>query len=224
MKKIISFTIFALFVLTLLPLELSGCTAKNEYESAVSLLRADVYSGSYGDVAVSAEYGFKEYPFVNDGASGERVYGYTFIIHAVADEIKRSVTITIDEKTYSADFKVDEISSEYKAFIETPDKHLPEFTAVINSGSDTREVAFCSLLPENTISYTDALNALKTKQKPLLDAFTADGIFKAELYLKIFVKNEKPYWYVGIAYAENRLKALLVDGITAEILAIREIA
>ena len=41
--------------------------------------------------------------------------------------------------------------------------------------------------------------------------------------VKVIVKDDKPYWYVGIASGGGNLKALLIDGFSGEVLAIREI-
>ena len=41
--------------------------------------------------------------------------------------------------------------------------------------------------------------------------------------MRIFVKNDSPYWYVGIASGNGKLKALLIDGASGELLAAREI-
>lgn len=201
-----------------------ACAEKNEYEKYVSVLRRDIYEGYYDDIKLTAEYGFKETPFINDGIARERIYGYTVFLPVIPDEIKRSVSITAGEEKLSANFTTDEVSGEYKAFIETRDIHLSEFTATITCGSNVKETKFLSVIPENAISYVDALDTLKHDQKTLLSAFSENGVFNAELYLKIFVKKGKPFWYVGIAYGSDRLKALVIDGINAEILAVREIA
>ena len=210
----------ALFILT----PLYACEKTARYEKYVSLLRQDIYCGNYKDLTVTAEYGFKENPFTNDACARERVYGFTFFIPVIPDEIKRTVSFTENGKTYSANFTVNEITSEYKAFIETEPIDVKGFTADIVSGSEIISVSFSSVVPANAVSYKAALSALEKEQSPLLSSFTDNGEFKAELYLKIFVKNEKPFWYVGIAYGNDRLKAFLLDGFTAETLAIREIA
>ena len=41
--------------------------------------------------------------------------------------------------------------------------------------------------------------------------------------MRVIVKDQLPYWYVGFASGNEQLKALLVDGINGEVLAIREI-
>ena len=42
--------------------------------------------------------------------------------------------------------------------------------------------------------------------------------------MRIIVKKEKPYWYIGLINQDGTTKALLVDGFSGEVLAIRKIA
>ena len=94
----------------------------------------------------------------------------------------------------------------------------------ISSAGVTETVTMTSIIPDKTISYSTALNHLVQKQQSLVAHYTTDdGVFTAEIYARILVNDGAPYWYIGIASGNNNLKALLVDGITGEILAIREI-
>ena len=80
-----------------------------------------------------------------------------------------------------------------------------------------------SIIPKGTISYVKALECLNKSQPQLIKAFSNEDGFNAEIYARIIVKNDKAYWYIGLAGGNNRLKALLVDGKTCEVLAVREI-
>ena len=69
-----------------------------------------------------------------------------------------------------------------------------------------------------------ALDFLYSDQQNLIKAFCDEkGAFNAEIYARIIVKNDKPFWYIGIASGNNNLKALLIDGFSGKTLAIREI-
>ena len=81
-----------------------------------------------------------------------------------------------------------------------------------------------SVVPTNTISYEKALDNLYNNQSHLINAYTdKDGNFNAEIYMRVVVKNDKSFWYIGIANGNNNLKALLIDAVTGEVKAIREI-
>ena len=99
-----------------------------------------------------------------------------------------------------------------------------EFSVSILSGSAPEVITLKSIVPKNTIDYKKALDFLYKDQQNLIKAFCDEsGAFNAEIYARIVVKNDKPFWYVGIASGNGNLKALLIDGFSGETLAIREI-
>lgn len=201
----------------------AGCKENNIYIEKISDLRQDIYTGGADDLTLTANYGFKESPFIADGKVSDIVYGYTFKLHIIPDEIKRSIEFSDENKEYSAVFELDDLTREYKAFIEIQKHFDKQFTAHIISGTDVKEVVLTSIVPENCIDYKKALEIVTEKQKPLFDAYTIDGKFNAEIYMRIFVKDLKPYWYIAITPSENKLKAMLIDGFNGEPLAVKDI-
>lgn len=201
----------------------AGCKDNNLYADKISELRQDIYTGNTENLNITANYGFNENLSFTDGKAAEKVYGYTFKLHIIPDGARRSVEFSDGNKTYGAVFELDDFTSEYKAFIEIQ-KHLgTQFTARITCGTETQNVILTSVVPENTISYEKALSFLVEKQKPLFDAYTANGEFTAKIRMRIFVKEQKPYWYIAIEPDENKLKAMLIDGFSGELLAVRDV-
>ena len=221
MKKLV-FSVFILLTACFF-LTSFGCAEENFYLAYVSDLKQDLYFGTANGVNFTACYGFREEPFVNDGKVGEKVYGYTFKLDIVPDEIRRSLELTVRKETYSAIFIVDNATNEYKAFVEIKNHFEKEFDIIFVCGSEKTPVTLTSRIPENCIGYERALGLLAEKQQPLLNAYTKDNRFNAEIYMRIFIKNDSPYWYVGIADGNGKLKALLIDGFSGELLAVREI-
>lgn len=218
MRKLIALTVIAALFATL-----CGCKTENEYLSHVSELRQDIYVGSTNGYTLTAYYGFQEKPFVNDGKCGALIYGYTIKLNIIADETQRKIEINNDGEILNGIFKCDENTGEYKAFIET-EKHFDKtFSANLICGAESTPVTLNSILPEDCLSYADTLNILSTSQTSLLESYKTGEEFNAEIYMRVFVKNENPYWFVGIASGNNLLKAFLTDGKTGEVLAIREI-
>ena len=201
----------------------AGCKQNDIYTNKISELRQDTYTGSAEDLTLTANYGFKESPFIADGKVSDIVYGYTFKLHIIPDEIKRSIEFSDENKNYSAVFELDDLTGEYKAFIEIQKHFGKRFTASLVCGTEVKNVVLTSIVPENCIEYKKALAILTEKQKPLFDAYTVDGEFNAEIYMRIFVKDLKPYWYIAISSGENKLKAMLIDGFTGELLAVKDI-
>lgn len=217
MRKLTAFVIIIYCLFSLF-----GCEKENPYLSYVSDLTQDVYICETDDFTVKATYGFREEPFVNDGKAVERVYGYTFTLDVVPDDVRRTVLFTYENENYSAAFALDGVSGEYKAFVEINRRFEKQFTATVATGAEKRELTFVSELPDNSITYERALEILAEAQQPLLNSYATENGFSAELYMRVFVKNGKPYWYVGIAQ-NGKLKAFLMDGVSGDLLAIRDI-
>lgn len=218
MKKFIAFV-----VLLGILVPFSACKKENPYLKNVSELKQNVYFGSSENYSVTAYFGYREDPFINDGKCGNKVYGYTFKLNIVAEEIQRTVEFVENEKILSATFKCDEATGEYKAFIETETYFENAFSVSVICGANKSSVTLNSILPENCLSYTAVLDKLTESQQSLLNSYTTNEQFNAEIYMRIFVKNDKPYWYIGIASGNGKIKAFLMDGFSGELLAIRDI-
>ncbi|MBQ6727787.1 MAG: hypothetical protein IJQ87_02500 [Clostridia bacterium] len=201
----------------------AGCKQPDPYLNYVSEVRQEIYEGAADSAKITAVYGFCETPYLNDGKTGDIIYGLTFRLHIVPDETKRVIKFTNGDREYSAPFILDEITSEYRATVEIKADMGKEFAAALIIGDTTVPVVFKSIVPDNCITYETALKALENKQSALLNSYMKDGNFSAEIYMRVFVKDGAPYWYIGIAAGKDRLKALLIDGVSGELLAVRDI-
>jgi hypothetical protein len=77
-------------------------------------------------------------------------------------------------------------------------------------------------LPENTLTLNEVLLKVEKSQEVLINSYYSDANFNAEIYARVLVKNDRPFYYIALANGKT-LKAFLVDGLTAEVLAIREV-
>ncbi len=221
MKKLMTFILVVLCTITLF----SGCKSDNPLEKYVSELRCDVFYGQSENFTIKAGYGFKETPYNNDGKARSRQNLLTFrLLDKETDDISYSLTTSINDVEYKKEFKLNPVSHTLTTAIEIDEFNLKEFSITINSGSGAETVTLTSQLPDNTINYLTALNHLEKEQSELIKSYyDVDGNFKAEIYARVLVKDEKPYWYIGLASGGENLKALLIDGFSGEVLAIREI-
>lgn len=201
----------------------SGCGKTNPYLNYVSELRQEIYQGFAEETEITAVYGFCESPYLNDGKTGKIIHGFIFKLKILPDETKRVLKLTKGDTEYSAAFTLDSLTGEYKATMEINENLGKEFTAALILGDKTVPVIFKSIVPDNCISYGDALKVLENKQGALLNSYVKDETFSAEIYMRVFVKDGAPYWYIGIAAGNDRLKALLIDGISGELLAVRDV-
>lgn len=214
------------FILCLiLSFSLTGCAVVNPLYSHVSELRSDLFFGDGELYSVSACYGFKEFPFDNDAKVGTRKYALHFKLNDVHTvDASYSLTLTYADESYSADFKLSPVTHTVTAAFEIEGFNLKEFDVTVSSGGVNETITMTSILPQNTITYTTALDFLYKHQRQLVDGYVnLEGEFDAEIYARVIVKNQTPYWYVGIASGNGNLKALLIDGFNGDVLAIREI-
>ena len=224
MKKLLKHFITFVFIFCTLVIPF-GCTRINPLEKHVSELRQDVFIGQSENFSVKAHYGFKETPFNNDGKARERIYYLTFRLLNLADSsVTYTLTMQYNGQTFNSTFKLDPVSHSLNCAIEMEDFNQKNFNVTLSNGSYSEVLSLSSTLPNGTITYLEALDKLRAEQTQLLKAYEdEDGNFNAEIYVRVIVKDSKPYWYVGIASGNNSLKALLIDGLSGEVLAIREI-
>jgi hypothetical protein len=215
--------IFCLFLLTFSIFALA-CKTENPLYSAVSELRYNLYSGNSENYKLDACYGFKETPYSNDAKVSEKVYALIFrLFDKETDGAAYSIAIIHGGKNYSADFKLNPVTHTVTARIEIENFNEKQFIATLKKAQESEEITFNSIVPEKTMNYRTALDCLSKEQTALIARYTDEnGNFNAEIHARIVVKNEHPYWYIGIA-SNDGLKALLIDGITGKTLAMREI-
>ena len=68
--------------------------------------------------------------------------------------------------------------------------------------------------------------AIKDAEGPfgaLVESFMQNGVFCGEISMKVTVRSEKAYWYIGLTDAAGRTHAFLMDGASGEVLAAKDI-
>jgi hypothetical protein len=212
--------IFACF-----PLVFSACAKQNVLLNSISQLRCNLYQGETENFKLKAGYGFTEQPFVNDGKVGRTINQLTFkLVDKETEQATYSLSFDFNGISYNGDFKLSPITDTLTCTIEIDNFYEKEFTVKLSFGGQNEDITLKSIIPENTISYNTALDYLASSQNTIISHYiNQDGIFNAEIYLRVLVKDGKPFWYVGIASGGDNLKAFLIDGISGEILAVRDI-
>ena len=201
-----------------------GCKTENHLVNYVSELRTDVFKGESENYRVVANYGYKETPFIADGTAKNKTYRLSFkLLDKETSEATFELSFSHGGKDYSSTFNFDPVSHSLLASVELDDFALKEFSICIANASNSETILMQSLLPKNTISFTSALDHVAKKQSKLIENYTdQNGNFTAEIHLRVLVKEQTAYWFVGIV-KDGNMKAFLVDGISGEILAMKEI-
>ncbi len=220
MKKLLILSALFLPVLFLF-----ACDGQPTLMKNVSELTEYVWQAESDDYILKAQYGYRETPYVPDGTVGTLSYGLTLRLTpktAVQNAEYRAV-LTLGETPYEAPFTLDPVRHKLNAVIPTEERPAERFTVTVTRAETEDCLELVSLLPENTLNASQALEALETNQSDLLNDYRTNGVFNAEITLRVFVNKEHPYWYVGLVRGEHKIVALLIDGIQGEVLAIREL-
>ena len=223
-KKICA--VIFIFTIICCVFDFNGCKkSENILLPYVSELRQNLYVGECDGFKVMATYGYKETPYSTNGKVGTKQYKLTFILPDITEpEVTYSLTFKYNDTEYKADFKLNVTRHSLTATLPIENFNESTFTVTILKASTVIDVTLNSIVPQGTLSYKGALDALIAKQSALLNAYVdSNGNFNGEIYERIIVKDGKAYWYIGIADEKGGVKALLIDGSSGELLAVREV-
>ena len=218
MKKIIPI-LTLIFAVVLI----GGCNKGINLEDYVTDLREEIYTAEGENFSLKIYYGYKETPFNNDGAVGTRINYLTVRLLGVPDTATEyTFTADIDGTTLNGEFSFNPVANALSAKAELNKKPPASFEITISSAASSQTLTAVSALPEGTISYKQALLSLEKNQAELINNYVSDGKFTAEIYLRVMIRNDKPYYYVGFA-KNGKITALLVDGFNGDILAVKTV-
>lgn len=224
MKKL--FSVISLLLISLILVGVCGC--KNQTDNLmdyVSELRCELYEGASQNYTLKASYGFKEIDYQNDGKVGKVQHFLKFTLEQkVIDETTYALCFEHGGKNYEGRFELSHTANALILIINIEDFNEKSFTVSVGTLEQKEEVCLSSIIPQGTMTAEQALATLYKTQKEMIDGFyDSQGNFTAEIYLRVMVKKDKAYWYVGFASGNGKLKAFLLDGVSGDVLAIREV-
>ncbi len=201
----------------------SGCKTQPTLDKYVSELRSNCYESVDSTLPITAGYGFMESSKNLDGKISQKQYGLVFRLKDNQNEnITYSVSLNHNGKEYKSTFKLNAVSHTLSAMLPVDNFNVSEFEVVLSYSSTNQVIKMKSTLPEGTISHSKALEYLQKHQGELVNSYYTDGEFCAEICLRVIVKDNHPYWYIGISN-DKGTKALLIDGLSGDVLAVRDI-
>ncbi|HCH73875.1 MAG TPA: hypothetical protein DEV87_01670 [Clostridiales bacterium] len=213
------FTVISSLIIAFAALTGASCGKPDPFINSVTELRQNVYEGVSDNYKLKAAYGYE------DNEKNERVYRLTFLL---CDKTSSAGTYTLTfnsgELSFTEDFKYSPVTGTLKTSVAIENFTDNEFNVTVSTGGAAETVTLKSLVTGGAMDYKTALTYLKKSQPELIALYNDEnGDFSGKVTARILVKNEKPYWYVGLKNESGALKALLVDGLTGEVLAVREV-
>lgn len=215
-----------ILVLSIFSIFFSGCSTKEKPLSLhVSELRSNVYSGKCEYTTLTATYGYRETPYSQDGSVAQKIYALTFTCsEGLNTEISHFISLDYNGKNYKTILRLNPAKNALQATMPIENFNCDTFVAILSYGTENQQITMTSQLPKNMLNHQNALEKLQEKQPSLIKSMCDDkGNFQGEIYQRAVVKNGKCYWYVGLIDKSGKIKAFLLDGISGEPLAVREI-
>ncbi|MBQ0099068.1 MAG: hypothetical protein KBS91_00775, partial [Firmicutes bacterium] len=156
--------------------------------------------------------------------NSDKNYYLTFnLLNIDVNEISYTVLFSLNQKQYEKVFNYDALSSKLIASFDIEEFNEKELSITIKKDSSKEELVLKSIIPPDTVDIETAVSKLYIEQKTCIDSLFENGTFTASLSVRIVERNKKAYYYVGITDKNKNLKAMLIDGKTCELLAIRKV-
>ena len=222
MKKILIFTII---LLTLIFPSLSCKRQEFSLANYVVEYRENILYGENENYKIKCYYGYNVKNFNGTKISdNDKEYYLTIILLNKSDDSSKIYAdFTLNGKNYSDAFSFSPVNSRIDCTFEIEKTKLTELEVKIKNSSDIQNVKLLTTIPNDTMSFEKALNHYYTQQKSYIDNFLKDELFNAKLSVRIVEKDGKAYYYIGLTDLSKKTRACLIDGISGEILAIREV-
>ena len=216
--------ILILILLILFPIIFSGCEKSLDLTNYLTELRSNIFCGECEDFSLRASYGFKESPMASDGNVGAKKYSLTFKLQNAKTDTNYTLFMSYGGKDYSIDFTINPVTNSLTAVLDIDSFTEKQFAVRVLYAGKSKDITLNSIVPKDTMEYSKALNGLQKSQPSLISAhLNQNGEFNAEIYMRVIVKDNRSFYYVGIASGNDNLKAFLLDGKSGEVLAIREV-
>ena len=216
MKRFIK--LFLVVILTISCLLLFGCNKTNPLEANIVELRSEIYQAQTDSFRLKASYGFKT------DEKGNKMQTLTvYLYDKLTDNASYSLSILENGINYQQTFSVNPLKNALTVQFEIENFTKKTFEATILSSSTAEKIVFQSIVPDGILDYKKALQHFQTDQATLIENRTTNGTFQDKIVMRIVVKEEKAYWYIGIIEKDGSLKALLLDAKSGKTLAIREV-
>lgn len=199
-----------------------GCSKESKLLPYISELRETLYEGSSERYTVTAGYGFCETPRQSDGKVGELKKRLTVSLKGADADVKITGAVAVGDVVCKESFKLNPVT--FMLTAEFPmDAPPSQVNLTLSENGNDEEVILLPAVPEGSFGYKQTLKYLEANQPGLIENYESNGAFAGEIALRILVRNEKPYWYVGLTDQHGKTKALLIDGTDGNVLAVKDI-
>jgi len=231
-KKLRAFIfLFSVFLSLSVALLFTGCIGCNEpldrLFAQVSELRENIFIGESDNFSIKIITGLREDPFLMDGHAGI-TRDFTLITITPKNEnsdSSYSFNTTINGTNFRGEFLAHPFNITLSADLNIRANQNEIIVTIINSGGTEENISTKSVVTEQMIDSTKALEIAQNKLKNSLETFKSGGELKAEIYIRLLanpIDNSGGfYWYVAFIGTCGTIFAVLICPIEVQVLAVR---
>lgn len=190
------------------------CSCGTDVMTNVSERRSGYYFASDGALTVTAVSGVRETPFTADGKAGELI-PYTLITVVPAEfdiDAVYTYTATFATTTYGGALSVHPFAASYSAEFGA-EAVGAELSVTVECGGKKTSMVLRSQVTPAMFGYDRAIDAAKNEFDP-----TGEYEIRVRL-IKDPIDSSGICWHVAIYYADGRAQGILLDPVTAKIIA-----
>lgn len=205
-----------------------GCQNKNIFNMAlnnIAEVRELMFVGETNNINVSLISGHREQDYVVNGYSTDLIEFGVLTFQILSNNIMPQTVnyvLTIGTTRYDGVLEHNPYNDTYVCDIQKAVKTGQTIYAKIIAGEFVESVELFLVTTNWVLDYKDALKTACSELNNELKSFVVNEQFCGECYIKILNDNELTntyYWYVNFVSRDGKNYAVIVDPITAEILA-----
>ena len=215
MKKIIPATFVVAVALLFF-----GCGKGNELCELVSEYRSAVYTAESGDAALQAYYSQKEYPYAADGVAAAMTSCFEVQATLPDNTLTYTVSFRCGEKSFGGEMSYDSVRQVFcfSQSMEEPSEETMTFTVTAEGENAPAYTFEAKKAGKDLLTLRELLSRIDENKKSELEQFGGKQ-FGGEIYVRLMVKDEKCYYYVGFIDRSGKCLSFLADAQTGEVLA-----
>lgn len=207
---------------------LYGCQKQKIYDMAITNIaevRELMLGGENENVKATLISGFREIDYVVNGYCTEPIEFGVLTFNVLADIVipeNVSYVLTIGSVRYDGKLEHNPYNDTYVCDIQKKIEQGEIVFAKIIAGEFVENVELTTVTHNWVLNYKDALRTACSELSKELEEFVKDEQFCGECYIKILNDDELNnlyYWYVNFVSRFGKNYSVIIDPITAEILA-----
>lgn len=220
MKKRIFVITTAICVLTALCFSLAACNRNPDKDKTnVSRLTTAFYVGENDTFAVSVDVGKREKDFIADGVATnvEDFREITVLPLKTNNYESLSFSLLAEGKTLEGTLAV----NSYGEYTATVALNFVPTSVEITFGTTTQHIELNNVLAD-ALTPEDVINIAKTEFRALIDAESASGELKREIYVKVITGDRiNYYYYVSFIGEGTDYWAMLIEPVSGNVISRR---